>query len=127
MQGKGPGVQRLDWQTISMRASPMLEATCLIDEIETALSTGTRGRRRDVLMQITDLFMTGSGHYSAEQVELFGDIFLALTAEMEEKACARLSQRLATVSNAPRKVIVSLAFDERIAIAGPVLKSSPQL
>jgi uncharacterized protein (DUF2336 family) len=46
---------------------------------------------------------------------------------MEEKARARLSQRLATLGNAPRKVIVSLAFDQSIAVAAPVLKSSPQL
>src|SRR5262245_34194206 len=104
MQASGRGVQGLDLATNSTQASPMLEATCLIDEIETALSTGTRGRRRDVLMQITDLFMTGSGHFSAEQVELFGEVFLALTAEMEEKARARLSQRLAGVGNAPRKL-----------------------
>ncbi len=105
----------------------MTQVASLIDEIETALATGTRRHRHDVLMQVTDLFMTGSNHYSDEQVMLFGEIFMLLTAEMEEKARARLSNRLATVSNAPRKVIVSLAFDDSIAVAAPVLKSSPQL
>jgi uncharacterized protein (DUF2336 family) len=105
----------------------MSEVASLIDEIETALSAGTPRQRRDVLTRVTDLFITGSSGYSHEQIALFDEILLLLTAEIEEKARAQLSQRLAKVGNAPRRVIVSLAADDSVAVAAPVLKSSPQL
>ena len=71
--------------------------------------------------------MAGSRRYSDDQVALFDDVLLRLAAEIELKARAKLAQRLAWVNNAPPRLIRSLAFDEAIDVARPVLSFSPRL
>jgi uncharacterized protein (DUF2336 family) len=44
-----------------------------------------------------------------------------LAADIEVKARARLAHRLAGLNQAPPKLMRSLAFDDKIAVAGPVL------
>ncbi len=105
----------------------MPEPSSLIDELEAVVASGPPDQRKRVLGRITDLFVTGSCRYTDEQVMLFDDVLLRLAAEVETKARAKLSQRLATIANAPPRVIRSLAFDDSIAVAGPVLSHSPQL
>jgi uncharacterized protein (DUF2336 family) len=61
------------------------------------------------------------------QIALFDDLLLRLSAEIEVKARATLSQRLAPIEKAPPKLIRSLAFDDAIEVAAPVLTSSLQL
>ena len=48
-------------------------------------------------------------------------MFGRLIAEIEVKARAELSHRLAPVGNAPAEVVRRLANDDDIAVAGPVL------
>ena len=48
-------------------------------------------------------------------------------ADIEVKARARLARSLAHIDNAPPKLIRSLAFDDEIAVAEPVLIHSRQL
>ena len=59
--------------------------------------------------------------------DLFDDVFGLLIEEIESKARAELSNHLAPVSNAPVKVLRTLANDDDIAVAGPVLKLAPRL
>src|SRR5436190_1325104 len=51
----------------------------------------------------------------------------SLIAEIEAKARAELSNRLAPVGNAPVGVVRTLAKDDDISIAGPVLTQSRRL
>jgi uncharacterized protein (DUF2336 family) len=99
----------------------------IIDELETNLASGNVQHRLKVLQRVTDLFVAGSCHYSGAEVELFDDVLMRLVAEIETEARARLSQRLASLSNAPPGLIRRLAFDDAIVVAAPVLASSPQL
>ncbi len=88
---------------------------------------GSRHKRVETLQRITTLFLAGASRYSDEHVDLFDDVFGLLIEEIETKARAELANRLAPVRNAPVKVLRTLAHDDDIAVAGPVLKLAPRL
>jgi len=102
------------------------ENQSLIDELNSAVATGGEKQRLRILERITDLFAAGSRGYSNDQIALFDDVLQGLSAEIEVKARARLSHRLAHI-NSPPKLIRSLAFDDEIEVAEPVLVHSQQL
>jgi uncharacterized protein (DUF2336 family) len=99
----------------------------IIQELEEVISHGPAGRRAETLSQIMDLFVCGALQYSDDQIALFDDVVGFLAADMETAARAELSTRLAPISNAPPKVIRNLAYDDEIAVAGPVLMHSERL
>lgn len=99
----------------------------LIPELEDALQNSTAERRARTLQRITSLFLNGASHYSEDHVELFDEIFVRLIEEIEAKARAELSHRLAPMSNAPIEAVRRLAQDDDIDVAGPVLKQSQRL
>jgi uncharacterized protein (DUF2336 family) len=105
----------------------MAAALSLIPELEEVVQHGSREKRVDTLQRITSLFLDGASSYNGEHVDLFGDVFGLLIEEIESKARAELSTHLAPVSNAPAKVLRTLANDDDIAVAGPVLKLAPGL
>src|SRR5262249_58559188 len=84
-------------------------------------------RRVASLWHVTDLFITGAGVYSDEQVSLFDDVITRLAAQIEVTARAKLARMLAPVANAPVNTIKTLACDEEIEVAGPVLARSERL
>jgi uncharacterized protein (DUF2336 family) len=102
-------------------------AASLIPELEDVIAHGTRAKRAEMLERITTLFVHGASRYSDEQIALFDEVFSLLIAEIETKARAVLSGRLAPLENAPPKVLRTLARDDDIAIAGPVLKLARRL
>jgi uncharacterized protein (DUF2336 family) len=99
----------------------------LIPELEEVLQHGSAERRERTLQRITSLFLNSADQYSEEHVGLFDGVFLLLIEEIETKARAELSHRLAPVSNAPIEAVRRLAKDDDIAVAGPVLEQSPRL
>jgi uncharacterized protein (DUF2336 family) len=103
------------------------QSPAVIDELIGAVANGTVKDRLRILQRVTDLFVAGSRGYSREQIELFDDVLQQLTVEIEIKACAQLAHRLATVKNAPPKIMRKLAFDDEIVVAGPVLVHSERL
>lgn len=99
----------------------------LIDQLESAVAGKSMSRRADALRRVTDLFSLGSGQFSEEQVDLFGDVMGRLARDIELDVRATFGSRVAKLSDAPRSVIRALAFDSAIEVAGPVLRESPQL
>ena len=99
----------------------------LIPELEDVIQRGAREKRVDALQRITALFLDGANSYSDAHVDVFDDVFSLLIEEIETKARAALSRHLAPVGNAPVKVLRTLANDDDIAVAGPVLKYAPRL
>lgn len=99
----------------------------LISELEEALSKGSAERRIKTLHRVTDLFVFGSGHFSGDHIAVFDVVFARLIAEIEVSARAALADRLAGVPNAPPNAIRTLAFDDAIDVAGPVLAQSERL
>jgi uncharacterized protein (DUF2336 family) len=102
-------------------------AAPLIAELENALDGHDPGRRTDILNRITDLLVHGADALSDEQVQVFDDVLMHLIERIELKALIRLGEVLAPIRNSPLQVIRRLAFDDNIAVAGPVLAQSERL
>src|SRR6201989_1590060 len=99
----------------------------LLDETQTALAHGTVARRVETLRRVTDLFLGGAVDYSDEQLALFDDVFHCLMRHIAAPAKAVLASRLAPVDTAPPLTIRTLAFDDLIEVAAPVLSQSERL
>jgi uncharacterized protein (DUF2336 family) len=99
----------------------------LIDELLGTVTTGDVKQRLRVLQRVTDLFVAGSRGYSSQQIALFDDVLQRLVTDIEAKARARLANRLCEIHNAPPRLIRTLAFDDEIDVADPVLAHSEQL
>jgi len=102
------------------------EATLFL-EIENAIAGSSAGRRRDMVGQLTDLFVSKSDEMPPQLISIFDDIIVRLASEIEQRARGLLSRRLAPIRNAPPNVIRVLAFDDAIEVAGPVLTQSTRL
>jgi uncharacterized protein (DUF2336 family) len=99
----------------------------LIDQLEGVLASKDLSRRAEILRRVTDLFIHGSGKFSDDQVDLFGDVMSKLVGEIEFAARVAFGRRIAGVADAPGKVIRTLAFDDAIEVAAPVLTHSARL
>ncbi len=100
----------------------MAAPASLLPELEDVVQNGSAEKRAETLRRITSLFLDGAAAFNHSHVALFDDVIGFLIAEIEAKALAELARRLAPVPNAPEGVVKTLANDDDIAIAGPVLK-----
>jgi Uncharacterised protein conserved in bacteria (DUF2336) len=98
----------------------------LVSDLEKAITNRT-AEAGAILQQVTDLFLENVGHYSAEQLELYDDVLVRLIDKVEVAARALLARRLATIDAAPANTIVSLALDDAVEVAEPILARSPAL
>ena len=96
-----------------------------LQELDVAVSKGSPESRERALWYATDLLIVG--HYTDDEIWMFGEIIGRLEQDIETAARAQLSRRLARADNAPVKVINKLAFDDSIDVAGPVLRESVRL
>ena len=96
----------------------------LLPELEEVVQHGSAEKRAETLRRITSLFLDGAGGFNEEHVALFDDVIGCLIEEIEIKALAELARRLAPVPNAPAGVVVTLAKNDDITVAGPVLKQA---
>lgn len=99
----------------------------LLDELQSALAHGTVARRVETLRRITDLFLHAADDYSDEQINVFDDVFECLLKHIEISAKILLSRRLAPIAKAPPQTVRSLAFDDLIEVAAPMLSQSERL
>jgi len=96
----------------------------VIAELEEAVRGNSSEKRVDTLRQVTALFLNDGGHLTDEQVKVFDDVLCHLVAQVETRVKAELGEKLAQLAYAPSGVIEQLAWDEAIAVAGPVLENS---
>jgi len=96
----------------------------LLPELEEVVQHGSPEKRAETLRRITTLFLEGADHFEPEHVALFDDVMGCLIEEIEIRALAELSRRLAPVANAPSEVVSTLAKNDDIAVAGPLLKQA---
>lgn len=80
-----------------------------------------------MLRRVTDLFLVHAGHYTADQLELYDGILKVLIAAVEVSARAELARRLAPIDGAPVNAIRTLALDDAIEVAEPILVQSNAL
>lgn len=105
----------------------MTPSVSLIPELERVLRQGPPERCADMLSRITHLFLSGAGQFNENHIALFDEIFARLIEDIETRARAQLSERLAAVENAPPKLVRRLAGDDDISVAAPMLEHSPRL
>jgi uncharacterized protein (DUF2336 family) len=98
-----------------------------IEELEETLRSASPDRRLTTLRAITKLFLATAPGLGEEKVELFDNVFGSLLDSVNVSGLAELSESLAPVANAPRKVIKRLAGDAEITVAKSVLTQSPRL
>jgi uncharacterized protein (DUF2336 family) len=108
----------------------------LVDEVESAIDTGSVENRLETIKRVTDLFLSSAGSFNTEQVEVFDIVLERLVKIIEIRAIADISARialaeisaqLAPVSQAPPAVVRRLARHDEITVAGPVLTESARL
>src|SRR4029079_6430227 len=114
-------------QDRAMKSKSAKPSENLIEELQAALSHGTVARRVETLRRATDLFVNNAVDYSEDHLRLFDDVFQCLIDRIETSAKALLADRLAPVAVAPPRTIRTLALDEVIEVAGPVLSKSERL
>jgi uncharacterized protein (DUF2336 family) len=99
----------------------------LIDELEAAVANRNISSRADILRRVTDLFVTGSDRFDEAQRALFDDVMTRLVEEIDKSARAAFGERLVGIADAPARVSSTLALDDSIEVAGPLLTHSEQL
>jgi uncharacterized protein (DUF2336 family) len=104
-----------------------MSLVAFITEVEDAVGSGDPIRRLETLRAVTTLFLTQAPSLNESHVDVFDEVILRLCRDVEQRARSELSERLAEVGNAPRKVVRDLAFAADIEVAGPVLTRSPRL
>jgi uncharacterized protein (DUF2336 family) len=105
----------------------MSSVVSFVAEVEEAVASKDSTRRVETLRRLTGLFVAQEDHLSETQVEVFDEVILRLSRDLEQRARLELSETFSQLERAPRKVIRSLAFDQDTAIARPVLEHSPRL
>ena len=98
----------------------------LISDLENAVATRS-AEAGTMLRRVTDLFLIHAGHYTADQLELYDGILQVLIAAVEVSARAELAKRLAPLDGVPANTIRTLALDDAIEVAEPVLAQSNTL
>lgn len=96
-------------------------------DIETTLRQASPQKRHHTLCALANLFLSDAPSLDEARVEVFDSVFEYLLDGSEQPDLTDLSQRIAPVENAPRRLIKRLANDADIAVAGPVLAQSPRL
>lgn len=96
----------------------------LLPELEEVVQHGSAEKRAETLRRITTLFLEGAPGFSNHHVALFDDIIGYLIVEIEAKALAELARRIAPVPNAPPGVVSTLARNDDIGVAAPVLQQA---
>lgn len=91
------------------------------------LCNRTVGERSRMVRQVADLFVTHSTRCTVDQVDLFDSVIMTMIGHIDQAVRIYLAERLAAVDNAPREVIRTLASDDAITVAGPVLTQSSVL
>jgi len=98
-----------------------------VSEVEEAVASGDPVRRVAALRRMTNLFIEQAPHLKELHITVFDEVILRLARDIEFRARIELSDRLADIANAPRRVVRDLAFDDDIKVAGPILERSSRL
>lgn len=104
-----------------MHSKAIAPSDSLLDELQATLAHGSVARRVESLRRVTDLFVDNAVNCPAQHLALFDDVFQCLIEHIELSAKALLSERLAQLKAAPPKTLHTLATDDAIEVAGPLL------
>jgi hypothetical protein len=105
----------------------MADAAAMMDELSRNLANASQDRRDNILIKMSDLFEGVSHLLDDGGVETFDSIFVSLIPTCSDAAKSYLSTAIAPRSRAPGRAVRSLAFDDSILVARPVIRLSPLL
>ena len=94
-------------------------------QLNEAILRGSPESRARALWHATDILI--EGRYTEDQIWVFGEVIGRLSDEIEQAARVKLAKRLAHSDNAPFNVVMILASDSSIDVAGPVLQHAQRL
>ncbi len=80
-----------------------------------------------MLLQVTELFVTGASQFTDDAIGLFDDVICRLAQKIESSVRVSLAHRIAPLARAPIKLSHMLASDDDISVAEPVLVQSERL
>ena len=80
-------------------------------------------QRRNLLSEITSIFLEDTGSYSDLETQYFGDIMGKVAYDLEREVREELANCLASENSAPRDLIMRLAQDD-ISVAKPIIEGS---
>src|SRR5262245_48031813 len=103
----------------------MAFATSLIPGLDRLVRGDDPERRAEAAQRIVDLFFEGASGFRPEHVEFFDGVLIGLVPHTEPTIRADIAERLASLVNAPRKLVGQLAREDAIVVAGPLLRRSP--
>ena len=83
-------------------------------------------RRRELLRDITDVFLEKPETHSQQATQYFSEIMGKVAFDLEQQVRAELAEKLAEETSAPQDLIRRLANDT-IDVAQPILEQSPVL
>ena len=97
-----------------------------LKELIAVAKEGSSDKRRDLLREITDVFMATPDRYTSSEMQHFDVIMSRVTEQVEISLRRELAEKLADVPNAPAGLVRQLARDE-ISVADPILRRSEAL
>ena len=100
--------------------------TSRLKELIAVAKEGSSEKRRDLLREITDVFMAQPDRYTSTELQHFDIIMSRVTEQVEAALRREIAEKLADVSTAPRGLVNQLAHDE-ISVAEPILRRSNAL
>ena len=98
-----------------------------IPELEAVIAQGSVERRVKALDHLTSMFLSVCDTLDENKIEILDELFLRLSTDIEMVARRALALRLADEERAPRRTIMSLAEDDEIQVAQPILSRSKRL
>lgn len=105
----------------------MSQLQSLLDEVGGAMDRRPEPARARTLARIADQFCREAERLPGEAVEVYDGVMQRVVVSVAAPGRAELADRLAAVSNGPRGVLRTLALDEEIAVARPVLTRATSL
>ena len=105
----------------------MADAAIMMGELSGNLANASQDRRDNMLIQMSDLFEGVSHLLDDSGVDTFDAIFVSLIPTCSDAAKNHLSSAIAPRSRGPGRAVRSLAFDDSIIVARPVIQLSPLL
>lgn len=97
-----------------------------LKELINVARDGTDDNRRELLREITDVFMAAPDRYTSTELQHFDVIMSKVTEQVEISLRKEIAEKLADVKDAPKGLVQQLAHDE-ISVAQPILQRSPIL
>ncbi|MCC2113935.1 MAG: DUF2336 domain-containing protein, partial [Hyphomicrobiales bacterium] len=99
----------------------------VLAELETAIENADAARRNGLLRRFTDQLTEQVDVLDEEKIEVYDEVIFNLAHDIEFHARIELAEALADLERGPLRTIRDLAFDDRIAVAAPVIRRSPRL